>query len=149
MSCQSRTDRDIGSFKIANLSDHDDVRTLPHDVAQPCGKRETDLRIHVYLIDAVHLILDRILDCNDLANRTINALQGAIERGALAAAGRPRDEKYPMGLRGHLADLFVQIVWETQAPKINQRRVRAVKNTHDNALSIHRRQRRDTKVDFF
>src|SRR5205823_9838664 len=69
MARKSGPDRNVGSLEIANLSDHDDVGILTDDVTQSRSECKTDLRIHVDLIDAIHLILDRIFDRDDLANR--------------------------------------------------------------------------------
>ena len=74
VACKRRADRDVGGFKIADLADHDHIRILPHDVTQSRGERQTDLRIDMDLIDAVHLVLDRIFNGDDLAIRDIDAL---------------------------------------------------------------------------
>src|SRR5438876_839085 len=105
MSCESRTDRDVCCLEIANFTDHDHIRVLPHDVAKTGCECQSDLWIHMDLVDPIHLILDRIFDRDDLANGTIDTLQRAVQRRALAATRRTRHKKDPVRLRGHLADL--------------------------------------------
>src|SRR5690242_15147065 len=48
---------------------------------------ETDLGLHLDLIDADQLILDRILDGKGLAFRRVEGVERRVERGGLAAAG--------------------------------------------------------------
>ena len=48
------------------------------------------MRLH--LVDAVHLVLDGIFHGDDVRGRVVEQLQGGIERRALAASGRSRDE---------------------------------------------------------
>src|SRR6266568_4449671 len=114
VSRQGRADGDIRSFKVADFTDHNDVRILAHDVAQPSSECQPDLRIHMDLVYAVHLILNGIFYRNDLPNRTIDALESAVKCRALAAARRTRNEKYSVRLGSHLTDLFVEIVRKTE-----------------------------------
>src|SRR5437660_401762 len=88
VSGESRANRDVGRFQIANLADHDDIRILPHDVAQPRSKCKPDLGIHMDLVNPVHLILDRIFYRDDLPNGTIDALERTVEGRAFSAPGR-------------------------------------------------------------
>ena len=60
---------------------------------RPAAKRQPDLRIDVDLVDAVHLIFDRIFDGDDLLVRHVDALERGVERGGFAAAGRAGDQK--------------------------------------------------------
>src|SRR5205814_156058 len=120
MSGESGTNCDIGSFEIADFADHDHVRILADDVPQSCRECKTDLRVHMDLVDTIHLILDGIFDGDDLANRTVDALQGTVKRRALSTACRTSNQKYSMRFGSHLADLFVKIVRKAQPPEIDQ-----------------------------
>src|ERR1039458_7235597 len=79
---------DIRRFAVANFADHDYVRVLAHDMAQAGGEGQPDLRIHMDLVDAIHLVFDGVFDSDDFLVRNIDALEGRIERGGLAAASR-------------------------------------------------------------
>ena len=62
---ERRLDRDLGRLDIADLADHDHVRVGADHRAQPGGEGEARLRVHLDLLDAVELVLDRILDGHD------------------------------------------------------------------------------------
>ena len=47
-----RFDGDFRGLQIADLPDHDDVRILAQEGAQRLGEIQTDLRVHLHLIDA-------------------------------------------------------------------------------------------------
>ena len=48
--------------------------------------------LHVHLVDAADLVLDRILGGEDVAARLVDPVQARVERGRLAAAGRAGDQ---------------------------------------------------------
>ena len=71
---------------VADLAHHDDVRVLAHDRAQRVGEGEVDLRLHLDLVDARHLVFDRVLDGDDLHVGLVEAVERGVERGGLAAS---------------------------------------------------------------
>ena len=46
------------------------------------GERQADLRMHLNLVDAVELVLDRVFGGDDLGLVALDFQQGAVERGA-------------------------------------------------------------------
>src|SRR5437899_1848460 len=84
-----RADGDVGGLDIANFTDHHDVWILSQNVAQPFGKGEVDLRLHVNLRNAGEPIFHRFLDRDDPALDRINGGEKAVKRSRFAAAGRP------------------------------------------------------------
>ncbi len=78
MAGQRGANRNIGGLAIADFAHHDDVGGLPDDVAQTRRKRQPDLRIHVNLVDPVHLIFDRVLDGDDLLVGLVDALERGV-----------------------------------------------------------------------
>src|SRR5262245_34166185 len=74
MAGEGRTDSDVGRLKVANLSNHNDIRVLPHDMPKTSRKCQSDLGIDVDLVDPFHLIFDRIFDRDDLTIRNIDPL---------------------------------------------------------------------------
>ena len=75
---------------VADLADHDDVRVLPEEGAQRAREREPDLRLDVHLVDALNLVLDRILGGEDVEVRLVDPVDARVERRRLAGAGRAR-----------------------------------------------------------
>jgi hypothetical protein len=59
-------DRDLGGLEVADLADHDDVRVLPQERAQRGGEVEADLVVHLHLVDAVEVVLDRVFGGGDV-----------------------------------------------------------------------------------
>lgn len=73
-----------GGFKVADLSDHDDIRILPDQGSQSCLEGVSVLFIHLTLYDSRHLIFDRVLKGDDLLVRSIEGAEHAVERGRLS-----------------------------------------------------------------
>ena len=63
---QRGLDRDFGGFKVSNFADQDDVGILPQEGAQGGGEVQADLLLHLHLVDALQLELDRILGRHDV-----------------------------------------------------------------------------------
>ena len=61
------------------------------------GKGHADLRIHLHLVDAVHLIFDRLLDGDDLAIGFVDVIETGVERARFAGTGRAGDEQNAVG----------------------------------------------------
>src|SRR5207244_5410141 len=91
-------DGDLGRLQVADLADHDHVRVLAEEAAQPVGEGELDLRVHRGLGDALELVLDRVLDGHDVEVRPVDLAQRRIQRGGLAGPGRPGDQDDPVRL---------------------------------------------------
>ena len=89
---EARLHGDLGGLGIADLADHDDVRVLAEDGAEPVGEGEIDLRVDLDLAHPLQLVLDRVLDGDDVLLRRVDLVQRGIEGGGLAAAGRAGDQ---------------------------------------------------------
>src|SRR5438132_14403869 len=95
MSGQARVRRDTRSLEVANLADHNDVRRLTQDRAQPRRKGHADLRIHRHLVDPIHLIFNRLFNRDDLAVWFIDLIEARVKRAHLAASGWASNKKNP------------------------------------------------------
>ena len=62
--------RDFGGFEVADLADHDDVGVLPQERAQGHREVQADLVVHLHLVDAVQVVLDRIFGGADVGARS-------------------------------------------------------------------------------
>ena len=97
VSRQRRLDGDLGRLLVADFADEDDVRGLPQHGADDAGEVQADLVLHLDLVDAGQVVLDRILGRDDLPVRPVQLVQGGVERGRLAGAGRPGDQEDAVG----------------------------------------------------
>ena len=77
-----------GGLLITNFSQHDHIGRLAEHGAQ--GRREghADFRIHLDLVDAGHLVLDRFLDRDDFPVGLVHVVQARVERGRLSRTRR-------------------------------------------------------------
>ena len=75
---------------VADFADEDDVRGLPQHGPDDAGEVEADVVLHLDLVDAGQVVLDRVLGRDDLPIRPVQLVQGGVQRGGLAGAGRAR-----------------------------------------------------------
>src|SRR5580700_6172147 len=140
--------RDIRSFAVADFADHYHVRVLAHDVPQAGGEGQTDLRIHVDLIDTIHLVFDGVFDGDDFLVRNVDALERRIERGGLTAAGGSGDQENAVRQRGEMLHAGQHEVVEAQTAQVVEVAGGTVEQAHDYAFAVEGRQRRDAQIDF-
>ena len=57
------------------------------------GKGETDLLVHLALVDAIHLVFNGIFTGHDVSGALLHLGQGTVKRGGLTTAGGTGDEK--------------------------------------------------------
>ena len=85
---ERRLHGDFGGFLFANLTDHNDIRVLAQHVLEDLGETQTDVLPDFVLVDDVDLVFDRIFDSDDILFDAVEMVEGRIETGGLAAAGR-------------------------------------------------------------
>src|SRR5207302_7936973 len=134
---QRRLDGDLRRLQIANLADHDHVRVLADDGTQRVREGEIDLRLDLDLVDARHLVLDWVLYGENLDVGLVKAIERGVERGRLAATGRPGDQKNAVGLHQYVEKSLEGVVLEAQTFEI-ERDAAFVENPHDHRLTVHR-----------
>ena len=122
MAGERRARGDLGRLQVADLADHDDIGIEPDDGAQQGRETEPDLRVHLDLVDARELILDRVLDGDDLGLFGVEREQGGIERGGLARAGGAGDEQDAVGGGERVAEAVRSPVHHGLAPRNRRRR---------------------------
>ena len=69
MAGERRADADLGGLRVAHLADHDDVGVRAQDRAQAAANVSPIFGVDRDLREAVHPVLDRVLDRDDLALR--------------------------------------------------------------------------------
>src|SRR3982075_151424 len=82
----------VGGLCISDLPHHDHVRILANESAQGSGKRETDLRLDLRLVDAGNLILNGVFDGQNLSCRVVEYAEHGRKRCRLTAARWPGDD---------------------------------------------------------
>ena len=70
-------DGDLGGLLVADLADHDDVRVLAQESAERAAKVSSIFALHLDLVDAVDLVLDRVLDGHDVALGAVELVRQA------------------------------------------------------------------------
>ena len=95
---------DLGGVEVADFADHDDVGVLAQHVAQGAGEGEADLGAHLHLVDAGHLVFDRVLDRDDAQIGRVDLAEKGVERGRLARAGGTGDEDDAVRVVEHADD---------------------------------------------
>src|SRR5690606_19612143 len=135
---QRRLDGDLGGFAVAHFADHDHIRILTHDGAQRAGEVEADLRLGLDLVDALDLVLDRVLDGDDLHVRRVDLRQRRIQRGGLARTGGAGDQQDAVRALQHVDEATEELVGETQRLEVEYNRF-AVEDTHHHRLTVRGR----------
>src|SRR5690606_15279051 len=112
-----------------------DVRILAHDAAQGVGEVQPDLRPRLDLVDALDLVLDRILDGDDLDVGRVELAQRRVQGRGLARTGRAGDQEDPVRLFEHALEGGQEIAGESQPAEIEHHRL-AVEQAHHHALAV-------------
>ena len=77
---QGRLYRDLGSFEIANFTDHDDTGVLPEQRAERPGERIADIGVNLDLVHPADVVFDRVRDSDDFLGAVADRLQRRVER---------------------------------------------------------------------
>ena len=146
MTGERRLNRDLRSLQVADLADHDDVGIVAQHRAQDLSEREADLRLDLHLVDAVELVLDRVLDREHLAVRRVQLDQRGVERGGLAAAGRAGDQDDAVRAGERLVIGVERIAGEAKRREV-ERDAGPIQDAQDHRLAVHGGHRGDAQVD--
>ena len=98
MSGHCSVDRHLHRFRIADLTNHDDVRICPQKRFHRDGKGQARLWIHLHLTQAALGNFNRVFRRPDLGVGRVQKLQNGMQRGRLAGAGRAAHVKQAIGL---------------------------------------------------
>ena len=98
MAGESCLDRHFGGFQVADFAHHDDVRILPQQRADAIRKSQTDVVLHLHLVEGRLDHFDRVLHGADIDFRRGQLLERGIKRRRFARAGRPGDQDDAVGL---------------------------------------------------
>ncbi len=139
-------ERDLRRFLVADLTEQDDVGILAQHRAQHAPERQPLLLVDLDLVDALELILDRVLDRDDVRLRREDLAQERIERGGLAAPGRAGDEDHALRLLRGVAKQLQVVRREAQAIE-DLHALAGVENAERDLFAVLRGQARHAHVD--
>ena len=93
MAGERGVDRDVGGFRIPNLTHHDDVGGLTQHRAKRGCETHADVGLDHHLIDAGQLVFNRILDRDDLLIGLVDDVETGVERGGLTRTSRAGNQQ--------------------------------------------------------
>mmetsp|Transcript_4996 Transcript_4996/g.18196 ORF Transcript_4996/g.18196 Transcript_4996/m.18196 type:complete len:480 (+) Transcript_4996:577-2016(+) len=143
---QCGLDRHFGRLEVADLADHDDVRVLAHQRAQALGESEVQHALHLGLVERRLDHLDRVLDGRHVDLVRGEALERRVQRGRLAAAGRPGHQDDAVGLLDQALPAVGVVLPEAERSQVLHRGLR-VEDAHHHLFAKGRGQRRQTHLD--
>ncbi len=144
---ERRLDRHVRGGQVADLTDHDDVRILAQHRLDALGEAHLDVGLHLHLIEAGLHHFDRVLDGADVHFAGGQLLEGGIERGGLARAGRAGDEHDAVGVGGHRLPVLVVLLAEAELRETAHQHVR-VEHPHHHLFAEGGGQGGDTQLHF-
>src|SRR3989338_4256505 len=100
MARERGVDGEASGLFVAYLTDHDDVGVLTYKATQSVGKGESYFGTHLRLVDAFHLIFNRVFDGGDIYVGRIHEVEQGVERRGFAGTGRAAG-KYHTRRRAH------------------------------------------------
>ena len=140
MTRQRGLNGNLSRLAIAHFTDHDDVRVLAQDRAQRTGKAESDLLVHLNLVDAFQLVLDRLFHGNDFVGTGVQLGQCGVQGGGFTRAGGAGDEQNTVRARQQQIKAL-QVVGGKAHGFQAVTHAGAVQHAHNDAFAVHGRHR--------
>src|SRR5438128_4785117 len=137
---------DLCSLEVARLTDEDHVGVLTAEGAERGGERPADPLVDLDLVDALQVVLDRVLGGHDVHVRRIDRLDPRVERGELTGFERPGDQDHAVWLVNRRVELVEAPLVEAELRQVELQRL-FVEDSEDRLLAEDRGQGRDTEVD--
>ena len=81
---QRSLNRNLSGFKVANLTNQDDVRILSKEGPQQLGERQFLIRIDLALNETINVVFNGILSRQNFGLRVIEFIEAGVQRGGLA-----------------------------------------------------------------
>ncbi len=119
---------------------------MTQEAAQLAGEGKPDLGKNLGLVDAVEVILDRVLDGKDLELGADDVAEGGVEGRGFSGARGAGDEDDAVRPADQLGEAFVVQALHAQVVEFELDR-RAVEDTQDDTFAEGHRDDRHTQVD--
>src|SRR2546427_2775156 len=105
MAGEGRLDCDFSRFEVSDFADQNDVGVLAQEGTEGGSKIQPDLVLHLHLVDATQLKLDRIFRCHDIRVRRVQAGHRRIKRIGFARSCWARDKYHAVGPQDRFLEL--------------------------------------------
>ena len=140
------THGDVGGLAVTDLADGDDVRVLTQDGTQAAGEGQADLFIDLDLVDALDVILDRVLERDEVHVTGVDLVDHAVHGGGLTASGRADDQNNAVAVLQQVLDGSQALFGEADGLE-GDAAAGLIQQTADDLFAVDRGQGRDTEVD--
>ena len=135
-----------GGVRVADLTDQDDVRVLPHEAPHAVREVELDRFVHRGLADPGHRILDRVLEGHDVDSLVVEVSEDRVEGGGLSAARRPGHQDHALGAFHHPAERSERVGGHAELAEGHDPSA-AVEHPQDDVLAVRGREGGHPVVD--
>ena len=119
---EGRIDRNARGLEIADLTNHDDVRSLTQDGAEGAGEGHADVGFDMDLVDPGHDIFDRVLDRDDLTALVVDLRKAGVKCGGFTRSGGTGDEDDAIGHFDQAAEILLVVGHETDIRESDRKR---------------------------
>src|SRR5262245_5422149 len=107
-------DGDFSRFKVANLTDKNDVGILAKERPEGRGEVQTDLLLHLHLVDAGKVELNRIFGGHDVCLDRVERLERGVKRVCFTASSWTSDEHHSIRLGNVSLELGQRLRFKTE-----------------------------------
>ena len=143
---QRGLNRDFRHFQIADFADQNDIGRLAKHGPENPRKAQPDRIANLALVDPREIVFHRVFSRDDLFIGTVQFVQGTVQCGGFARAGRPGDQENTVG---PFDDLLENPVILFLKPHVRQADAHGIRpqNTQHDRFTVIRRQSADAEVD--
>ena len=139
-------DADLRGLEVARLTNEDHVGVLTEEGAERGRECPADVFVDLNLVDALQVVLDRILGRHDVHVRRVDGVDARVERGGLAGSGRSSDQHHAVRLVDRGVELVEAPVVEAELRQIELQRL-LVENSENRLFAEDRGECRDAEID--
>src|SRR6266478_1850496 len=140
-------DSNFCRFKVANLSDQNNIRILPQEGTERGGKVQADLLLHLHLVDARQLKLDGVFRGHDVGVHGIQSGDRGIQSIGFARTRWTGNQHHAVGLQDVPLKFFQRLRLEAELGHV-QPEVFLVQQSHDDFFAVKGRHSRNAEVQF-
>ena len=133
-------------FRIADFTDEDNVGVMAEDASQGGGKRQTDLRMDLDLIDAIELVLDGVFGRDDLVLGGSDLQQRAVQSRGFSGTGGAGDQDNSVWDSDEFTEDSIGFFTHPQASQVEFHGP-FIEDPHDQTFAVDHRDNADPNID--